>query len=112
MKRNANASLLPSLEQPLKQIGQHLRLARQSRGWTIAEASARIVVSSATYKRMEAGDPSVAFGSWAAALQQFQLLQAVITATAPAADIQGEALRGAKMIKRVRKPKDDDRYDF
>ncbi len=114
MKRNANASLLPSLESPLKRLGQHLRAARQSRRWTIAEAAARVVTSTGTYKRLEAGDPSVSVGTWASALMQMQMLDAVVAATAPAADRLGETLRAQTAIKRVRKPKakDDARYDF
>ncbi len=114
MKRSAKAALMPSLELPLKQIGRHLRAARQSRGWTVAEAAARVVISTATYKRIEAGDPSVSFGAWASAMFQLQLLDAVTAATAPAADRLGEALREYKAVKRVRKPgvKDESRYDF
>lgn len=114
MKKDINASLLPSLRQPLAELGQHLRLARQSRGWTIAEAAARSVVSQATYKRMEKGDPSVSFGAWAAALLQLQLLERVVSATVPTADAIGQALRASSGIKRVRKPKPapNDKYDF
>lgn len=112
MKRNVNAALLPSLEQPLKQLGQHIRLARQSRGWTVAEAAVRIVVSESTYKRMEAGDPKVSMGYWAAVLQQFNLLGKVVEATGPTQDKVGQALRACESRQRVRKPKEDDKYDF
>ena len=45
MKKNSSASLLPAAVQPLHQLGQHIRAARQARGWTIAETAARAVMS-------------------------------------------------------------------
>lgn len=114
MKRDVKAGLLPSLESPLRQLGQHLRAARHARAWTIAEAAARVVTSTGTYKRLEAGDPSVSIGTLASALMQMQLLESVVAAAAPAADQLGESLRAGNAVKRVRKSKvkDDARYDF
>lgn len=114
MKKDISASILPSLDQPLTQMGKHVRAARQARSWTIAEAAIRIGVSTATYKRIEAGDPAVAFGSWMTAFLQMQLLDQIVAATAPAADKLGEALRELKAPKRIRSKKSDegDRYDF
>lgn len=113
MKKDAGSALPPPLVEPLRSLGRNLRAARQARGWTIAEAAARSLVSPATYKRMEAGEPSVAIGTWATALGQFQLLDAWLAATAPQADALGEALRARKAPRRVRKPADEDaRYDF
>lgn len=113
MKKSSHASLLPSVATPLRELGQHVRAARQARGWTIAEAAARVVVSPATYKRIEAGDPSVSMAAWANTLSQLQLLNQVVAATAPANDTLGEVLRASTAIQRVRKSrklKDD--YDF
>lgn len=113
MKQNANATLPPALAEPLRSLGRNLRAARQARSWTIAEAAARSLVSPATYKRMEAGEPSVAIGTWITALAQFQMLEAWVVATAPQADALGEALRARKAPQRVRKPANEDkRYDF
>ena len=115
MKKNAAASLLPSVQMPLVILGQYIKQARQSRGWTVAEAAARIVVAPATYKRIEAGDPSVSVGSWATALFQLQMLAQVVAAAAPANDVLGTALRATKAVKRVRKSKavtTSDDYDF
>ena len=113
MKKSVNNSILPSLEIPLQEMGKHVRAARQARNWTIAEAAARIGVSTATYKRIEAGDPAVAFGSWMTTFMQMQLLEQIVAVTAPAADKLGEALRELKAPKRIRSKKSgDDRYDF
>ena len=117
MKKDVAASLLPSVQPPLVTLGQHIRHARQSRGWTVAEAAARIVVAPATYKRIEAGDPSVSVGSWATALFQLQILNQVVAAAAPENDVLGTALRAKQSIKRVRKSKAEkinasDNYDF
>lgn len=114
MKKSTEASLLPSAGNPLKELGRHIRAARQARGWTIAEAAARTVISPTTYKRIEAGDASVSMASWAGALQQMQLLAQVVAAAAPANDALGQALRSDKAVQRVRKPKSKagDDYDF
>ena len=113
MKKSVNNSILPSLEIPLQEMGKHVRAARQARNWTIADAAARIGVSTATYKRIEAGDPAVAFGSWMTSFMQMQLLEQIVAVTAPAADKLGEALRELKAPKRIRSKKSgDDRYDF
>lgn len=112
MKKNSSASLLPAAVQPLHQLGQHIRAARQARGWTIAETAARAVMSPATYKRIEAGDCSVSMTSWANVLAQFRLLEQWVAALAPAQDRLGEVLRAEQAVKRVRKPKGQDDYDF
>lgn len=112
MKKTSAASLLPSAQVPLHALGQHIRAARQARGWTIAETAARAVMSPATYKRIEAGDPSVSMTSWANVLLQFNLLTQCVAAVAPAQDALGEALRAEQAPKRVRKVKAKDDYDF
>lgn len=112
MRKTSSASLLPSVESPLRELGQYIRAARQARGWTIAETAARGVMSPATYKRIEAGDPSVSMTSWANVLFQFKLLEQCVAALAPAQDRLGEALRADQASKRVRKPKVRDDYDF
>jgi len=113
MKKSSQASLLPSVEAPLRELGQHLRAARQARGWTIVETAARVVVSPATYKRIEAGDPSVSMSAWANTLSQLQLLSQLVAVAAPANDVLGEALRASTTTQRVRKPKKlKDDYDF
>lgn len=113
MKSITPAAALPSFEAPLHAFGSNLRKARQARGWTMAEAAERIMVSLNTYKRMESGDPKVAFGSWAMAWQRMELLGAVLKATAPENDKIGQAWRDVHAVKRVRKSlKQGDNYDF
>ena len=43
-------------------------------------------VSASTYRKMEAGDPTVNFTYWLAALQEFGTLEEVIRAAEPAAE--------------------------
>lgn len=118
MKKDVQASLLPSVRDPLLRLGQFVRLARQSRRWTIDEAAQRVMVSPATIKRLEAGDPAVSMGAWANTLAQFGLLEKIVEAAAPAQDALGEALRSQRVVKRVRKSAkeaevaEDKRYDF
>lgn len=115
MKKDVQASLLPSVRDPLLRLGQFARLSRQSRRWTIDETAQRVMVSPATIKRLEAGDPSVSMGTWANTLAQFGLLEKLVAAAAPANDTLGEALRLQDKVQRVRKrakKTEEDRYDF
>lgn len=114
MQRSSKASLLPSLEASAKQLGLQMRLARQSRGWTLVEMAARAVTSVSTCKRIESGDPSVALGSWLSVLSQLQLLDSVVAASAPEADKLGQAYRDLRRPQRVRPGGliKEDRYDF
>jgi len=52
----------------LQNLGSKLRVERLRRNETQAMFSARIGVSVPTLRKMEAGDPSVLIGHWAAAL--------------------------------------------
>ena len=113
MKVVTPAVAFPSLQATLGELGSNLRKARQARGWTMAEAAERAMVSLNTYKRMESGDAKVAFGTWVLAWQRLDMLQGVVDVTSPEKDRIGQAWRDIHAVKRVRKPlKKDDHYDF
>lgn len=113
MKRVVGASVFPAVSQTSIVMGAHIRAARQARGWTMAEMAERSLVSLATYKKMEAGDPSVAFGFWLQVLFQLGLMEQVAQAVAPHTDKLGEVLRAEKSPQRIRtKNKGKDAYDF
>ena len=113
MQKSAATSILPSAREPLAQLGLSVRRARQARRWTIEETATRVMASPATIKRLEAGDPSVAVGTWANVLSQLALLDRVVAAASPSNDQLGEALRARETPKRVRKRKsEEDRFDF
>jgi transcriptional regulator with XRE-family HTH domain len=52
----------------LKKLGLRLRSERLKRNESQAVLAARIGVSVPTFRKMEAGDPSVTIGHWSAAL--------------------------------------------
>jgi len=113
MKRIVSASVYNSTAQAAQIMGQNIRAARQARGWTMAEAAERSVISLNTYKKIEAGDPSVAFGFWLQTFYQLDLLQHLAQATSPHVDQLGEALRKEKAVQRVRNNKKEPaKYDF
>src|SRR5690606_41671153 len=89
----------------LKQLGEHLAIARKRRKEPRRAWAERIGVSEPTLMRMERGDPSVAFGTYATALWLIGRAQAIAELAAPAMD-QG-ALRTevrAALTRSVRKP--------
>jgi transcriptional regulator with XRE-family HTH domain len=104
MRKQISATVFTSVQTAASTLGQHLRAARQARGWTMAETAERSLMSLATYKRIEAGDPAVASGFILQVLFQFGLLDPLVNAVCPASDALGEALRREMAPKRIRKP--------
>lgn len=47
----------------LRVLGSQVKLARQARGWTLADTAARLGVNRRTVMRIEAGAPGVAIGT-------------------------------------------------
>jgi hypothetical protein len=67
--RSAVLDTLPlSVRRGLKKLGSDLSLARRKRRLTIAMMAERTSVSTATYKKIEKGDPSVKVGAYAMTL--------------------------------------------
>lgn len=59
------------VEEKLKSLGERLRKERLRRNESQRVFAARIGVSIPTLHKMEAGDPAIQFGYWAAALDVF-----------------------------------------
>ena len=89
----------------LKQLRLHLAIARKRRKEPRKAWAERIGVSEPTLMRMERGDPSVAFGTYATALWLIGRAQAIAELAAPAMD-QGalETEVRAALTRSVRKP--------
>lgn len=104
MRKMISASVFVPVQNASLTLGQHIRAARQSRGWTMAETADRSLMSLATYKRIEAGDPSVASGFLLQVLFQLNLLNQLVSSVAPASDELGESLRRSMAPKSIRKP--------
>ena len=59
----------PSLLRQLASLGERLRLARLRRGLSAELFAERMGVSRETLRRLEHGDPTIAFGTYARALR-------------------------------------------
>lgn len=71
-KRSLALEILPgTASAPLEALGAHLRIARERRGESLKTMAVRVGTSIPTLRRMEAGDPKVAIGIYAAALWVF-----------------------------------------
>lgn len=60
--------LMPKTIEILEEMGKQIRICRLRRGFPIDLICERCQMSRATYWKIEKGDPSVAMGSYAAAL--------------------------------------------
>ncbi|MDO9433877.1 XRE family transcriptional regulator [Hydrogenophaga sp.] len=104
-KRSAAIDAMPSaVLAHLRQLGEHLAVARKRRREPMKSWALRIGVSEPTLMRMEKGDPSVSMGVYATALWLIGRSEALVEVAAPEHD-QGaleEAVRAAR-ARSVRK---------
>ncbi len=83
----ALASMPPAVLAQLRQLGEHLTIARKRRKASRKAWAERIGVTEPTLARMEKGDPSVAFGSYATALWLIGRAQALAELASPDLDL-------------------------
>ena len=86
----------------LRKLGTDLREARQRRRLTMAVVAERAFTSRATLQRVEAGDPGVSMGIYAAVLQALGMLDRLDQLADPTKDEIGQALASGELPKRVR----------
>lgn len=104
-KRSAALDAMPAaVLAHLRQLGEHLAVARKRRREPLKSWALRIGVSEPTLMRMEKGDPSVSMGVYATALWLIGRSQAMVELAAPEHD-QGalEAAVRAAQARSVRK---------
>lgn len=82
----ALSSMPPMVLTQLQQLGEHLAIARKRRKESRRAWAQRIGVTEPTLARIEKGDPSVAFGSYATALWLIGRVQALADLAAPELD--------------------------
>ena len=101
MSKDSNVkSMLPSaVERNLRQLGEHLLLARKRRKESLAAFSQRMQVSIPTLRKMEAGDPSVSVAAYATALWIIGRVQYLGEIANPEAD-EAALLRELRTIKK------------
>lgn len=89
----------------LRKLGADIHDARRRRRLTMAVIAERAFTSRATLQRVEAGDPSVSIGIYAAALQALGLLDGLQEIADAARDTVGQSLATAALPQRVRMPR-------
>ena len=85
----------------LGKLGADIRNARRRRGLPMAVVADRAFTSRATLQRVEAGDPGVSIGIFAAVLQSLGLLEGLGQVADPSIDTVGQALAGAALPQRT-----------
>lgn len=104
-KSVASESMPPQVLAHLRAFGDNLLLARKRRRETRKVWAQRIGVTEPTLLRMEAGDPSVAIGTYATALWMTGLSQQLAQLCAPTLDVGAlEAEIRVAKLRSVRKP--------
>ena len=92
----------------LSQLGSDLRDARRRRRLPMAVVADRAFTSRSTLQRVEAGDPAVSMGIYAAVLHALGLLDGLGRLADPAQDPVGQSLAAESLPQRVRlKPSKD-----
>lgn len=89
----------------LRKLGVDIHDARRRRRLTMAVIAERAFTSRATLQRVEAGDPGVSIGIYAAVLQALGLLDGLLEIADAARDTVGQSLATAALPQRVRLPR-------
>jgi len=91
-----------AVRRSLHKLGGDLRDARKRRGLPAAVVAERAFTSRPSLQRVEAGDPAVSIGIYAAVLQALGLLDGLNQLADPTRDQVGLALSTEKLPQRVR----------
>lgn len=102
--------LSQKMQARLNQIGKNLQIARKRRQKTVKQAAEMMGTSLSSVRRLEAGDPSVRFETYLAALEVYQL-ENTLRFAEPEEDVIGLALEEQRLPQRVRAKKEK-RLDF
>lgn len=91
-----------AVRKTLGKLGADIRDARRRRRLPMAVVADRAFTSRSTLQRIEAGDPSVSIGIYAAVLQALGLLEGLGRLADPSEDSVGQALADEALPRRVR----------
>lgn len=95
------------------QLGQRIRIARISRGWSVADLASKAGINRNTLTALELGRPGTGIGVFITVVWALGLDKSVDAVADPDTDLHGKALEAARRPTRAgrpRKPSDD--YDF
>lgn len=90
-------------KQAIQRIGRDLRRARLRRRLPTKIVADRAAISLPTLRRVERGDPAVAFGIYASVMHALGLVGTLGTLIAE--DPAGDALEDSRLPQRIRLPK-------
>lgn len=102
MKRVLEAELPISVAVSLEKFASNVRVARLRRGLTAEQVARSLGVHRTTYGRLEAGDPAVSIGLYAAAVHILGLGLPFSDLADPRHDEEGQALDIIRLPKRAR----------
>lgn len=94
-----------TVRRALRKLGTDIHDARRRRRLTMAVIAERAFTSRATLQRVEAGEPGVSIGIYAAVLQALGLLNGLLEVADAAHDTVGQSLATAALPQRVRLPR-------
>lgn len=100
-----------AVRRALGKLGGDIRDARRRRGLPAAIVAARAFTSRPTLRRIEAGDPGVGIGIYAAVLQALGLLGGLAGLADPAHDGAGVAIAMDQLPQRIHLPRRKARRD-
>lgn len=105
------AGLPNKMDEEMRRLGADIRLARQRRSMTQKMMAESMFVTAKTVRRVEAGDPGVSLGVYAAALFVLGFMGRLAKLAAPEMDTWGNWQQRKNAPKRVRIKKDEE-LDF
>jgi len=94
-------------------LGQHIRLARIRRGWSVQTLASKAGVNRNTLSAFELGKPGTAIGVCFTVIWALGLEKSLAAVADPDTDDHGKALEASRRPKRAgRQRKTDNEYDF
>lgn len=112
---NSTAILPTRLILALERLGSDISIARRRRRMTIQDACARTGVSVKTYRRIEAGEPTVSMMGYAIVLDVLGMSDRIARLAAPDQDLIGQAADIEHLPRRIvhsgKREADDDASD-
>ncbi len=104
--------LPPEINDTIRILGEHIRIARIRRNLTMEEMSSRMFITRRTLARLEKGESGVSLAVFASALWVLGLDDNLKNIADPAQDTVGIFHERKKLPKRASAGKQDDELDF
>jgi hypothetical protein len=103
MSKDSNVKIMlpAAVERNLRQLGEHIHIARKRRKESLADWALRLQISIPTLRRLEAGDPSVSMAAYATALWVLGRVQFLGEIANPEAD----EMALLQELRTIKKPK-------